>query len=462
MSSRRARRLIEAPPTPSPYRRPRPDAVTALCCFVILLVTVPTSLGVGALGSAGAPATVVGVVAFLWWCWHHLHRPRTHAVGTQPVRWAIVTLLCCAILSYAYAMSRPLPSDEVSPADSALIRLVSICGIALVANDGIRSEKRMRILVNFVIVAAASVAGLSIVQVITGELWIDRISIPGLVRNASIDLTARQGLVRPSGTANHPLEFAAVLSMVLPIAIMSARSKERLRWQHFAIISLIFLGILLSLSRTAILCVALGLAIIFPALPRIWRVVGIIAGVVILGILSAVMPGLFGTLRGLFLGISDDPSIQSRTDSYALVAEFWSNNPWIGRGLGTFLPKYWILDNMYLQALVELGLLGLLALGGVSVIAFMCAWRVQPRYPKGPDRDLIRGIAAGVAAGAASFAFFDALSFPQSAFTLFLLIGMAGAYWRLARRTAAEEPDLPTEMASGGSVATAEGSGPSG
>lgn len=461
MSSNHARRLTDTSPGPPRHRRPRPDAVTALCCFIVLLLAIPSSLGLGALGSAGAPATVVGVVAFLWWCWHHLHRPRFHPVGVQPVRWAIVIMLFCAILSYAHAMSRPLPGDEVSPADSALIRLVSICGIALVANDGIRSEKRMRLLVNFVIVAAASVAALSILQVITGQLWVDRISIPGLVRNASIDLTARQGLVRPSGTANHPLEFAAVLSMVLPIAIMSARSKDRIRWQHLAIISLIFLGILLSLSRTAILCVALGLAIIFPALPRLWRIVGIGAGVAMLGILSAVMPGLFGTLRGLFLGISDDPSIQSRTDSYALVAEIWSNNPWIGRGLGTFLPKYWILDNMYLQALVELGLLGLLALAGVSVTAFVCGWRVQTRYPPGPDRDLVRGITAGVAAGAASFAFFDALSFPQSAFTLFLLIGMAGAYWRLARRTAAEELDPPSRTAAGGSVATAEGSGPS-
>lgn len=451
MTDRRPRRLDKTPLIPE-GRPLRPDAVTALCGFVILLISIPSSLGVGALGSAGAPATIIGVVAFLWWCWHHLHRPRFRDVGVQPARWAIIILLICALISYTHAMSRPLPGDEVSPADSALIRLVSISGVALVANDGIRSEKRIRVLVNFIIVAAASVAALSILQVATGQLWVDRISIPGLVQNAAIDLTDRQGLVRPSGTAYHPLEFAAVLAMILPIAIMNARSKQCRRWVHFAIISLVFMGILLSLSRTAILCVALGLALIFPALPRIWRIVGLVAAVGMLGVASVAMPGLFGTLRGLFLGISDDPSVQSRTDSYALVAELWSNNPWIGRGLGTFLPKYWILDNMYLQALVELGLLGLLALVGVSVTAFMCGWRAQKCYPEGADRDLARGITAGVAAGAASFAFFDALSFPQSAFMLFLLIGMSGAYWRLSRRAAAAELPSPSGILAGGSV----------
>ncbi|MCB0910092.1 MAG: O-antigen ligase family protein [Propionibacteriaceae bacterium] len=317
-----------------------------------------------------------------------------------------------------------------------MLRLISLLGITLVANDGIRSTTRMHVLVRYLIAGGTAMAALAVFQFVTGQLWVDRISIPGLSQSADLSLDARSGLVRPSATATSPIEFAALVSMIVPIAVMNLRSRPGRDLRRWVPPGLMVLGLMLSLSRTGILCLAAGLLVITPSLPRIWKLIGAAGAAVMVVVLGLTVPGLIGTIRGLFTGLSEDPSVQSRTSSYALAWQFIERNPLIGNGLGTFLPRYWILDNMYLLFIIEAGLLGILALLGLFVTAFVVARRAAALFPAGRERDLAVGLTGGIAGGAASFAFFDALSFPQAACTLFLLIGMSGAYWRLARQPA--------------------------
>lgn len=422
----------------STFRPGGADAVTWLCAFLVLLLALPSPLVIAQLGGVGAPANLIGLVAFLWWCWHHLHRTAVYDPDVQPVRWAVFALLAAVLLAYIWAMMRPLPADEISPADGSMLRLISLLGITLVANDGIRTTERMHVLVRFLVIGGAAIAALAIFQFVTGQLWVDRISIPGLTQSGGLSLEDRQGLTRPSGTATSPIEFAALISMILPVAIMDVRSRIRERVTLLVPAGLILVGVLLSLSRTAILCVAVGMLVIAPALPRLWRIIGAVVAVVLVGVMGLTVPGLVGTLRGLFVSLSDDPSVQSRTNSYAVAMEFIERSPLLGRGLGTFLPRYWILDNMYLQFVIEAGILGILAMLGLFVTAMVVARRAGRLLPEGRDRDLTTGIMAGIASGAVAFAFFDALSFPQAACCLFLLVGMSGAYFRSARRMARE------------------------
>lgn len=410
------------------------DAVTWLSAFLVLLLALPAQLVVVQLGSMGSPATLIGLALVLWWGWHHLHRDRPIGVGVQPVRWAALGVLLAVLVSYAWAMIQPIPSDDISPGDSALLRLISLLGLVLVANDGIQTPLRMHRVVTFLVVGAAAVSMLAIVQFVTGQLWVDRIEIPGLSASTSLVLGDRQGLTRPSGTATHAIEFASFLTMVLPLAIMDARTRMRRHPAWILLIVVITGAALLSLSRTAILCLVVGIAIITPALPRLWRMfvaIGAAAMVLAAGVL---VPGLIGTLRGLFLSIGEDSSVQSRTSSYSVALDYFERNPIFGTGVGTFLPKYWILDNMYLQFALEAGLLGLLALLGLLVTALVVAKKASSLLPEGPDRDITIGLIGAISAGAVSFAFFDGLSFPQASCTLFLLVGMAGAYWRIARQ----------------------------
>lgn len=413
-------------------KRAGADGVTALCLFIVLLFALPSVFVIAPLGSIGAPAMLIGLAAFLWWLWHHLNRWKARDIGPQPVRWAAFILLSAILVSYVHAMAMPISSDEISPADSALLRIIGLLGIALVANDGVRSTARMEVLIRCLIIMVSLSALVSIVQFVTGELWTDRISIPGLVQATHLGLDERQNLIRPSGTASHPIEFAAVLSMVLPVAIMYAKGRLAARPAAILPVILITIGVALSLSRTAILCVALGLILILPALPRLWRLWGIIGGVAMMVVFYVTVPGFLGTTRGLFVGFSQDPSVRSRAGAYEVVTEFFERSPWLGRGLGTFLPRYWILDNMYLQFLIEVGVLGLTALLGLFIVALLSGWKARRTLPTQRDRDLAAGVGAGAAAGALSFAMFDAIAFPQAAFCLFLLVGCCGAYWRLA------------------------------
>jgi hypothetical protein len=161
----------------------------------------------------------------------------------------------------------------------------------------------------------------------------------------------------------------------------------------------------------------------------------------LLVIVWAVIPGMMGTLLGLFGG--EDASLKSRTDSYDIVWIFWQMNPLFGRGLGTFLPDYRILDNQYLVSLLDTGTVGLAAFIAVPVTAFVLALIARKRYSEQLYVHLGPGLAAGVAAGASLTGFFDALSFPQAAGCLFLLTGVCGAYWRLRDNPSMSAPDRP-------------------
>jgi O-antigen ligase len=163
-------------------------------------------------------------------------------------------------------------------------------------------------------------------------------------------------------------------------------------------------------------------------------------GVALLGVVFVTVPGMLGTIVGLFTGISDDSSAASRTDSYSFAGEFIVNSPYLGRGFFTFLPEYRILDNQYLGTLIELGVVGLFALLCLFTTGLRTAWVARQRSQDPNSRQLNQALMASLAAGAVSFAFFDAFAFPMVAALMFLLLGMVGASHRLAGQVPTGRP----------------------
>jgi O-antigen ligase len=152
-----------------------------------------------------------------------------------------------------------------------------------------------------------------------------------------------------------------------------------------------------------------------------------------LGVVFLSVPGLLGTVTGLFTGIGDDSSAQSRTGSYAIASEFIERSPLFGRGFSTFLPKYRILDNQYLCLAIEIGLIGLVAVLGLFVVGALCARRMRVVGRDERTRQLGQALAASICAGAAGLALYDGFGFPMATGTHFLMLGLAGAGLRLAR-----------------------------
>lgn len=420
------------------------DAAAVLTIYFTLMLAVPARAMVAPLGSVGAPANIVAFGVFVWWVWHHVHRSNTEPRQPQPVRRVTLALLLLMLVVYRHAMTQPIMGDEVMPADSGIIRFIAVMGIVLAASDGVTSLDRLHVLLNRLAIGAGAIALLALLQVATGQLWVDRVALPGLtVNNPSDALIARGAFVRPSGTSTHPIEFGAVLSMLLPLAIGRARTVAgRSFWPWFRVVT-ILLAVLLSFSRTALICTAITLLVIAPLWSRRFRWIAGVLGLAGVGVASVAVPGLLGTIRGLFQGASNDPSVLSRTAGYNYAFEMFSHNPWLGRGYGTFIPRYYIFDNGYLQFTMEAGVLGVLCLLILLGSAVMSARRAERLLTRVQDREMTRALLAGTIAGALSIGFFDLFAFPQAAGCLALMIGLSGSAYRLARREADGQRDDP-------------------
>lgn len=409
------------------------DATSVLSTYFVLTIAVPSQAVFAPLGTLGAPSTMVAILVFAWWLWDQVHRTMPGHARAQWVRRGALLAVVVVLLAYRHAMLQPMVSDEITPADSGLVRFVALMGVVLVANDGITTVPRWHTLMRRISIGAGVVAALALVQFATGQLWVDRISIPGLSSGAANALLGRGAFTRPSATASHPIEFGASLGMFLPIVVNRAMVVKERRGGAVLSAGLVVLALLVSVSRTALIAGALGLAILFPFWSRRTKIAALVSGVVGLGAASVAVPGLLGTLRGLFQSSSNDPNIQSRTAGYSYALEMFGYNPWLGRGYGTFLPRYYIFDNGYLQLAMEAGVAGLLAFLVLVLLAIFSAFRASRLFRSAADQQMAMALVASVSVGAACVAFFDLFAFPQSASCLVLTVGLSGAAYRLAR-----------------------------
>lgn len=418
----------------NPRESVKPDAVTWLLLYVVLLFAIPSRLVIGELGSAGAPSMLMGLASFGGWALYQLGRPTSDAsaMTRRPVRIAVVVMLITVGISYVAAMARPIDFDEVSPADVALLTVLAWSGILLVANDGIPTTARLRTLTGWLCWMGALMAVLGLAQFATNDVLIDRISIPGL-RPALFEVFARGDFIRPSGTATHPIEFGLILTMLLPMALHFASFTPRrnilVRWAPAPLLAVV---IALTFSRSAYVSVVVALVVLVAGWPGPRRRGFLLGLAVMLVGLFAAVPRLFGTIGSLFRNVGNDPSIESRTDSYVLFWEFFVKAPLFGRGLGTFLPKYRIFDNQYLMLMVGVGLIGTVAFCLLLLTGFLAALRVVRRSQDPAARDLGLSLAASIAAGAIGLATFDGFAFPMTMGLLFLLLGVTGALYRTA------------------------------
>ncbi len=422
----------------------RLDAATVLSAYFLLTMIVPSHAVIGSLGSVGAPSTLLAVAVLIWWLWHQLHQVRLGQQEPQWVRRAAIVLTLFIVVAYRHAAMGPMVADEIQPADTGLLRFLALIGVILTASDGISSVSQWHRLMSRMAGVTVLVSVLAIVQVVTGQVWIDRVPLPGLTSAGAADaLVARGAFLRPSGTSSHPIEFSSVLGMMLPIVINHARFSTRRRVRAYAGVAIVLIVVLLSISRTALICAVVALVILLPTWPRATRRAAILWGLLTLAGAAVAVPGLLGTLRGLVQGSSDDPSVASRTSGYGYALEMFTRNPWFGRGYGTFSPRYFIFDNAYLQLLMEVGAFGLASFLVLVVSALVCAHRASRLFTSYRDREMARALLASVGAGAVSVAFFDLFAFPQSAGCLALSIGLSGAALRLARDAARQPVNQP-------------------
>jgi O-antigen ligase len=418
-----------------PARR-RIDGASVLTLILVLVIGVQSRLVISGLGGVGQPALVLALAALVWWTFHQTQRPVRASVDAHPVRLALLSVVVAFSVSYVVAMTRPIAGDESSTANIGMVTLLAWSGIALLAHDGIPTTFRLKRLLDRMVIAGTALGLLAVAQFLTHQDLVRDVVIPGLSLNRSTgDLLDRSGFARPSGTALHPIELGAVLTMLLPVAITRARlvrgGASFLAWLCPGVIGL---AALLSGSRSALLCALVALLVLAAVWTNVERVVGLVGVLVVLAGVAVAIPSLLGSLTKLFLRAGSDASVASRTDSYPLVGELVSRDPLFGRGFRTLMPSYRILDNEYLGLLVEVGVVGLLSVVLLVVTAGCCAVRAR-RLSRDPEvREYAQALLASIAAAAVGLATFDGLTFPMASALFFLVLGLAGGTWRLVRR----------------------------
>jgi O-antigen ligase len=289
-----------------------------------------------------------------------------------------------------------------------------------------------------------------------GFVYSQLMHLPGLRTNTVVINDTRSGFSRIDGAAAHPIEYAVVIACLAPLALhlaLHAPTRRRRRRCGVAL-TLMLVVSPMSVSRSGILALAVGIAIYVVHLSGRARLNALVIGVIGIGVFRAMVPGLLGTLKSLFLVGEDDPSIAGRTEDYAKIPGLLDGHVWLGRGLGTFQPtRYFFVDNQYLGSLLEGGVLAFVVLIAVYVTGMCVARGVRHRSGDPSLRGLAQAIVAAIGALGVSAVTFDELGFLQTAFVLFLLLGCAGALWTLvhddARRHPSGElrlPVAPTEV----------------
>src|SRR5579862_137343 len=205
---------------PEESTTPKRDSVGLLTGYLVLLMAIPQALQFAPLGGIGEPSTVFAVVIFGWYMLAWAYPASALDRGRQPIRVTSILWFCTVVAAYVSANQHLLPSLELNGADRGIVIACGWLGIMLFAADGIGTMDRLKTLIRRIVFGATAMAALGLTQFFTGLDAAKYIIIPGLSSQQPFtDLLGRGSFNRPSATAAHPLEFAAVLAICLPLAI---------------------------------------------------------------------------------------------------------------------------------------------------------------------------------------------------------------------------------------------------
>jgi hypothetical protein len=414
------------------------DAVPLLRAFALAVMLVPSNTVIGPIGAPGYPGSLIGIFMFGVYgatVLFGFHNPMRFK---HPIQ-AVVCLLWVSVLASYVLMDRALlTSEQLGNADRLLIKLAVVTGVALSAAEWLRSMDDIRSVVRALCWGGAACGFIAAVQyTFSYDLAQFARDLPGFTLNQDNPaILARGALNRATGTAVTPIELGVVAGMLLPLAVWLGiyDDADRRTIKRWAPAVLIAMAAATSVSRSGILAIVAAFGVMVVLMPPVPRAAALC--VVPFGVVGAFMTahGLIGTLASFFAAGQSDSSIQYRTHDYPLAESVWQKAPVFGHGGGTWIPanELNIFDNQFLNTAVELGLVGLIALLVFLLVPAITALVARKRSADPQLRVLCAALAGAGFAAAACSATFDSLAFPMFLNVYALVIGLAGACWRLA------------------------------
>jgi hypothetical protein len=267
-------------------------------------------------------------------------------------------------------------------------------------------------------------------------------TIGGTGNSASVDAIGRR-LVQ--GSAGHPLEAVAMLSMALAIALVGLTEAKRLahRVGYSVAVCLLLAAMVATFRKSALLAPLSVLITVTLFRPRqMVRLAPL--GLVLLAGVHLIAPGAFGSvteqLNGSRLNV---PTVSDRVVRYdAVRPDVWSHLLF-GRGLGTYdHVAHRILDSEFLGRLIETGVFGLVTYFSMVVATVVEARRVIKRADQAKVSLALMCAAGAVSFGVLTF-MYDTLSFPHGPY---LFLCFAGLVAVLTEKTPETEPETARRL----------------
>ncbi len=404
--------------------------------------TIPVDLGITPTLLDVALAAVVGV----WLL--QLVSGRQRTIVTAPITAPLLVFMLVAVFAFIFGLSNgPLTPTLLRHFAELLLSL----GFVLVVVDYAVSRRRLARLVQALLVAGAVAAFLGIV------LWL----LPDETANNALNALQRIGYPggwvvryieenpelaeRAIGTSVDPNSFGGLLVLVGALVgpqLVAARPLFR-RSVIALIAGLVFLALVLTFSRGAMVGLAAGLG--FVALARYRRLLPYMLGGALLFLL---IPAAQGYVARFAAGLrGEDLATQMRFGEYLDALELILRYPLFGVGFAGSpdIDVYLGVANVYLTIAQQMGLLGLVAFFSLVATVFITAFFTRHRVRLDPQLDplwlgLHAALVGGLVAGIFDHYLFN-INFHHAVTLFWMLVGMAAAATRLGARGPAADAD---------------------
>ncbi len=379
--------------------------------------------------------------------------PRSRLFGAIDV--VALVYFVTHLISYANAALGARSSAQVANGDLQLVLILSYLGMLLFAMEVVTVERQVYWLVNLLLLGAGFMALVAIAEFATGVELAERLRPPGFsVPPRSSDSGAlfapeRLGLTRVFGTAQGSIEFSAVLSICLPLAIFDAfkAPTRAMRRIGGSVTMLILVAVPLAVSRTGVVGIIVGVGITYLGFDKDLRSRMLRRGVALVAVAAVVVPTsvtVFSEIVVNFASGEENLDVSSRAGDYGIVRSIVLDRPVLGGGLGSFDPRAarivddrrirnLFLDNQYLGTLVNSGLVGLVGLASLPVGGWFVARAARRRTENERLAALATSVSASLAVSAVTWALYDAFAFRTAMTTFFLVLAIAGAVGNISR-----------------------------
>jgi len=410
------------------------DATTVLCVMIGLLTLFPEQQILPGTSYAARPALLVCLIMFVWWVVARMS-PWLPVAGRQPMRWALFAFVMSNLVSYAIGFLRGLTPMESNAADNSMVVIAELAGVILITADGVANWGRLRTLLRFFIGCCCYMSVIAMVQYMAKFDITEYMYLPGLeVKGVVNGLQPRGTEIRAAATALHYIELSTVLAIALPLALHFGRfavtQKSKRIWAGISL--MLLTGNLVTLSRTGMVAIVIGLLTLLPMWDWRRRYNTLVAGAFPLAAVAVAKPSLARTLFDLFAGASQDDSITSRTERYGMVGYYFSQRPWFGRGSGTWVsPQYHFLDNSWLVTALTNGIVGAAALAGLFITGIVLASIALKRATNAEDKHLCATLIASQLISIFATATYDSFYFTTGAVIIVFSTGLCATAWRL-------------------------------